>query len=128
VLASLNASQVVDLYAGRMQIEQTFRDLKNAQWGMGLRNSQTRALQRLASLLLIGALLTYALWLIGLAARGAGFDISYGSRKKSALTLSILSLATQWLQDHQRPCLIITKRQIADALIRLVSLVRTLDF
>lgn len=125
-LAALNASQVVDIYAGRMQIEQTFRDLKNTQWGMGLRSSQTRALDRLASLLLIGALLTYALWLIGLAARAAGFDLRYGSGRKAPHTLSVLSLATQWHEASHRPAISI--RQLKDALALLTSLVRTYDF
>lgn len=125
-LVSLNASQVIDIYAGRMQIEQTFRDLKNTQWGMGLRSSQTRVLQRLASLLLIGTLLTYALWLIGLTARATGFNVMYGSQRKSASTLSILSLATQWLQDCH--CVAISRREINDALGLLIALVRTYDF
>lgn len=125
-LAILNASQIVEIHAGRMPIEQTFRDLKTTQWGMGLRSSQTRALQRLATLLLIGALLTYALWLIGLAARAAGFDASYGSRRKSPSTLSILSLATQWQQASYRPA--ISTRQLRDALALLTSLVKAYDF
>ena len=65
-----------------MQIEQTFRDLKNVQWGMGLRTSQTRSASRLAILNLIGALLSYALWLIGLAMRSAGRQVAYGSQNK----------------------------------------------
>lgn len=125
-LASLDASQVVNMYAGRMQIEQAFRDLKNNQWGMGLRNSQTRALERLASLLLIGALLAYALWLIGLAALEAGFNASYGSRAKSTSTLSILSLARQWLEAHHRPP--ISRRQLKEALIQLILLVQVYEF
>lgn len=125
-LASLSASQIVDIYAGRMQIEQTFRDLKNTQWGMGLRSSQTRVPQRLACLLLIGALLTYALWLIGLAARAAGFDAGYGGARKAPSTLSLLSLATQWLEARHRPG--ISRRQLNGALDLLTALVRSYEF
>lgn len=124
-LASLRADQVINLYAGRMQIEQTFRDLKNPQWGMGLRNSQTRKAHRLASLLLIGALLTYALWLIGLAARKVGFDIRYGSKLKAPNTLSILSLAMRCLNSRQRPRIL--RSHIRDALKELASMVRTYE-
>lgn len=99
-LATMSADQAVKLYAGRMQIEQTFRDLKNPQWGMGMRDSQTRKRHRLAILLLIAALATYALWLIGLTALGQGYRLAYGSAKKSASTLSILSLARHWLTDR----------------------------
>lgn len=125
-LAQLRAADIVKIYAGRMQIEQTFRDLKNAQWGMGLSNSQTKKLPRLAALLLIGALLTYALWLIGLAARNAGYEVRYGSRTKADNTLSILSLATHWLHDCRR--LPLTWKDIKSALSELTSLVRPWEF
>ncbi|MGW8389800.1 IS4 family transposase [Pseudoduganella sp. HUAS MS19] len=121
-LASLNAEQIANIYAGRMQIEQTFRDLKNAQWGMGLRLSQTHTLRRLAILLLLGTLLTYALWLIGLAARKTGFSVAYGSRAKAASTLSILSLAMHWINEAQPPSIHLT--DIKHALIELISMVR----
>ncbi|MGW8390392.1 IS4 family transposase [Pseudoduganella sp. HUAS MS19] len=121
-LASLNAEQVANIYAGRMQIEQTFRDLKNAQWGMGLRFSQTYTLRRLAVLLLLGALLAYALWLIGLAARKIGFNVAYGSRAKAASTLSILSLAMHWISEAQPPSIHLT--DLKHALVELISMVR----
>lgn len=98
-LAPLNAVQIVELYRGRMQIEQSFRDLKNPRWGLGLSHSQTRNPKRLAVLLLIGTLAMYALWLIGLAARSSGYDIEYGSRKKAPYTLSVISLAQWWLRE-----------------------------
>lgn len=120
-LEGISADQVVQLYAGRMQIEQTFRDLKNAQYGLGLSTSQTRAAVRLNALNLIGALLTYALWLIGLALRRAGHNVGYGSRVKAATTLSILSLASYWLGQPKIPP--ITKRQLIEALAEFISMV-----
>ncbi len=99
-LASLNAAQIVELYGGRMQIEQSFRDLKNPRWGLALSHTQTRNPKRLAVLLLIGALAIYALWLIGLAARASGYCIEYGSRKKAKSTLSVISLAQWWLREE----------------------------
>ena len=122
-LSKLGAKTVVALYSARMQIEQTFRDLKNAQWGMGLSTSQTRKPNRLAALLLIAALLGFALWLIGLAVRKQGYDIRYGSRKKAATTLSILSLAQHWLLEIKRRKL--SRRQLDEALIGLAAMVMT---
>ena len=122
-LAKLSAQAVVDLYAKRMQIEQSFRDLKNPAYGMGLSTSQTRKLNRMRILLLIGALLSYALWLIGLSARQKGFEIGYGSKKKAPNTLSILSLAQLWLSTV-RPKLL-SKRQINTASKELASMVVT---
>jgi hypothetical protein len=91
-LAALSAKEVVRIYAGRMQIEQTFRDVKNPRWGLALSESQTRKPQRLAILLLIGALTWYALWLIGVAIRTSGYRIEFDS-KTAAQVLSVISLA-----------------------------------
>lgn len=124
-LAHLTADHVVLIYSGRMQIEQTFRDIKNAQWGLGLSHSQTYNIQRLAILLLLGALLTFALWLIGLAARNAGYNITYGSRTKAAATLSILSLAMHWIEDNHRPMINLTN--LKHALTEMQKMVRTYE-
>jgi hypothetical protein len=124
-LSTLGAAKIVALYAARMQIEQTFRDLKNGQWGMGLRHSQTRQPARIANLLLIGALLGLALWLIGLCARATGYRIAYGSKAKATTTVSILTLARQWLTDGQPVAL--RRRQLDDALIELASILMTYE-
>jgi len=101
-LASMSADKIVNCYSGRMQIEQTFRDVKNAQLGLGLSKSQTRDPLRFSILLLIGALAIYALWIIGLTAQHHGFKIQYGSRQKAKQTLSILSLAQWWIREAPR--------------------------
>jgi hypothetical protein len=124
-LAALSAKDVVALYAGRMQIEQTFRDVKNGQWGLGLKNSQTRKHKRLAILFLLGALITYALWLIGLAAIRRGYRVCYGSKAKAPSTLSTISLAQSWLNERHRPSP--SKRQIAEGLRELASMVMRLE-
>jgi hypothetical protein len=119
-LSTLSADAAVTMYGTRMQIEQTFRDLKSNQWGMGLTSSQTRNAKRLGVLLLIAALLSFTLWLIGLAARRSGYCIQYGSRKKAATTLSILSLARHWLLEAKST--MPTRRQLDEALIELMSM------
>ncbi len=98
-LAHRSAAQVVDIYGCRMQIEQTFRDTKNPRWGLGLSQSQTRAPDRWSILLMVGALVIFALWMIGLAVQQQGYRIEYGSRKKAGKTLSIISLARWWLEQ-----------------------------
>jgi hypothetical protein len=124
-LSTLGAAKIVALYAARMQIEQTFRDLKNGQWGMGLCHSQTRQPARIANLLLIAALACLALWLIGLCARAAGYRIQYGSKAKAATTVSILTLARQWLTEMRPRAL--RRRQLDDASIELASLLMTYE-
>jgi hypothetical protein len=58
----LSANAVVKLYARRMQIEQSFRDLKSHRYGVGFEDSQTRSAPRLAVLLLIQALVGFLAW------------------------------------------------------------------
>ena len=64
-LAHLSAQAIVALYGQRMQIEQAFRDTKNARFGLGLANSASRTPARLAVLALIASLAEFVLRLIG---------------------------------------------------------------
>jgi len=57
-----HAAQIVALYAKRMQIEQSFRDLKSHRFGMAFEDSLTRKSERLSILLLILALVSFAAW------------------------------------------------------------------
>jgi hypothetical protein len=116
----MSAAAVVAIYSGRMQIEQTFRDIKNPRWGLGLSDSQTRQPERLATLLLIGALACYALWLIALAVRASGYRIEFGSKKKAAHALSLISLARWWIAEQGRMTL--SRRQLDQALKLLRSM------
>jgi hypothetical protein len=98
-LAALDAQTVVDIYSGRMQIEQSFRDVKNPRWGLGLSLSQTTRPERLAILLLIGALAMFALWLIGLVAQARGYRVRFGSSCRAGSAVSVISLARWWLDE-----------------------------
>ena len=64
-----NSKQLVTLYARRMQIEETFRDIKSPQYGMGLRHSNSRCTKRFDILLLIVMLAEWLLRLLGLIAQ-----------------------------------------------------------
>lgn len=121
-LAELDAQAVVDLYAGRMQIEQSFRDVKNPRVGLGLSLSQTTRPDRLVILLMIGALAMFACWLIGLIAQARGYRASFGSRAKAASALSIISLARWWLGEPAHRVTRFRKREEAIALETLRNL------
>jgi hypothetical protein len=56
---------VVNLYARRMRIEESFRDLKSGDLGAGLEHSRTAKCERLAHLLVLFALAQLAAWLTG---------------------------------------------------------------
>jgi hypothetical protein len=90
---SSNAQAIVDLYNVRMQIEQTFRDLKNHRWGWSLRHCLSRHHSRLELLLLIGALATFVQQVIGIAAEAAGAHRRYQANTiKSRRVLSYFVL------------------------------------
>lgn len=71
-LSSPNARQLVKLYARRMQIELSFRDLKSHRYGQGFEDSLTRSGARLQILLLVGTLAAFASWLVGLGCEATG--------------------------------------------------------
>jgi len=76
-LRHLSAKQLVGIYAKRMQIEQSFRDLKCERFGCAFKYSLTRDPKRIAILLLIHALATFVAWLAALSVTRAA-HIRYG--------------------------------------------------
>lgn len=83
-LAHLSAQAIVAIYTQRMQIEQSFRDTKNARFGLGLANSASRTPERLAVLSLIASLAEFVLRLIGQCAinHRLQYDLQLTNRKK----------------------------------------------
>lgn len=68
-LHDFGAKQIVRLYKTRMQIEEGFRDTKSTTRGLGIANARYTSYARAANLLLIAALASFMLWLIGCLAR-----------------------------------------------------------
>jgi len=66
-------SAVVDIYRMRMQIEQTFRDLKSHRYGWSMRHIRSRCSRRIDLLLLIAAIAALAMHVIGITIRGSSF-------------------------------------------------------
>lgn len=73
-LDARSAAQVVAIYARRMQIEQSFRDLKSHRFGVGFEDSLTRVGSRSAILLMLHAMACFAAWI---AARTASPKLYY---------------------------------------------------
>lgn len=65
----LSANEVMLIYKKRMQAEESFRDLKNTRYGLGLRHCRSYQTQRLNIALLIATLAMLTLWLFGIAAK-----------------------------------------------------------
>ena len=116
------ARRIMKLYAKRMQIEETFRDLKGHRWGFGLELARCQSVERRQALLLIATFATLVLWLAGLAARARRWEAHFQAntvryrRVHSAVFLGRevlkhphldfkpieLQWATQWLRDLLR--------------------------
>lgn len=57
---------IVTYYKKRMQIEQNFKDIKNQELGLGLRQNQSQTIDRISMLWLLACLIIIISWWIGL--------------------------------------------------------------
>lgn len=64
---SYSPKQIVNIYSSRMQIEESFRDMKCSQYGIGLKSSRTYKKERLQVLVVIAALVNAFTWILGKA-------------------------------------------------------------
>jgi len=87
------AAYVVDLYAKRMQIEETFRDAKNHRFGWSLSRVRTECLKRAATLLLLAAVALTVVTLLGMAAERRGVHRGYQANTSRKRVLSFFVLA-----------------------------------
>jgi len=95
-LDSISAEDAARLYSKRMQIEEAFRNLKSERFGLGFDASRSKQGNRIAVLLLIAALATFILRMIGQAA--AKRDIArhcQSNTRRSRPVLSVITLARQ---------------------------------
>lgn len=87
--ATQDPKQVTIIYKQRMRIEENIRDTKCTSYGLGLKKSLSRTVNRMNVLLLIAALATFVAWLAGLFITNIGkaTDFQAHSAKiKSALS------------------------------------------
>jgi hypothetical protein len=113
-------ARIKRVYASRMQIEETFRDMKSHRWGLGLRYCRSRSAKRLQVLLLVAALATLALWLVGLAARRLGLSRRFqANTERRRAVLSDVFVGRQLLRRERAS---LTERLLHDALNVLQSL------
>jgi hypothetical protein len=95
-LDHLSAHAVVAVYAQRMQIEESFRDLKSEHFGLGFSAGRTKQKNRLAVLLLIACLASFVLRLIGEVGKAKQMEFQFQSNtRRSRPVLSVISLALQ---------------------------------
>lgn len=69
---SVKANKVVNIYRQRMQIEESFRDTKNGKLGVSLEYANSKSVERYDNLLLIAAVMLFALWSLGFVSSQLG--------------------------------------------------------
>jgi hypothetical protein len=100
-LAYLSADAVISLYAQRMQIEESFRDSKNERLGLGLSASRSRSRERIGVLLLIAAIASFMLRLIGEIAKHGHLERQCQSNTRTdRAVLSVITLARQLIRKR----------------------------
>ena len=76
-LSSYSADQIIKIYAGRMQIEESYRDVKNHRFGWSFSHAKSRDTKRLEILLLIATIANIVMTLVGQAAEAQGIQRRY---------------------------------------------------
>ena len=92
--------KVVTLYKQRMQIEESFRDTKNAKLGISLSFANSRSAERFDNLLLIAALMLFILWCIGYSVSALQGDSALqANTEKKRRVLSYIYLGREAVDD-----------------------------
>ena len=95
------AKKIIGLYKTRMQIEESFRDMKSSHRGLSLSESLTRDPHRLSILVLIGTLAAYTLWMLGKLVEATKQDWQYQSSSvKTRRVLSTFSIGCHAIRDR----------------------------
>jgi Transposase DDE domain len=82
--------QGVGIYKRRMEIDEGIRDVKSHRWGWSFEDSQSRKAERLEGLLLVAALGSYGVVMVGLAAEQR--QMQYHYQVNTIRTRRVLSL------------------------------------
>jgi hypothetical protein len=120
------AKQVKNIYATRMQIEETFRDVKSTRFGLGFELNATYKTKRLQILLMIVMLALFVLWILGLVAKMTNQHRHYQANTvKIKNVLSVNFIGLRVASDER---FVMTQDDIIKALEQLYNIaLRTLD-
>lgn len=97
-LKQASARDVVNLYARRFTIEETFRDQKDARFGLGMRHTRVKTPQRRDRLFFLAALAQALLTLLGAAGERCGLDKGLKPNTSTKRTLSLFNQGCYWFE------------------------------
>ena len=86
-----SGADIVKLYGKRFTIEESFRDLKNLHFGMGLSDTRISSPERRDRILLVGAVAASLLTLLGAAGESLGLDMKMKANTVKTRTHSLLN-------------------------------------
>ena len=90
------AAEVVSRYSRRFTIEETFRDIKDNHFGMGLSATHIGSPERRDRLLFISALAQALLTLLGSAGEACGLDRTLKANTVARRTMSLFNQGSYW--------------------------------
>jgi hypothetical protein len=96
----LPAAQVIGLYGRRMQIEESFRDVKSVRWGFTLRHVRLSACGRYERLMMVLALATLFLASVGARAERDRRHRRWMANTSRQRTLSWLTLGRMCWEEY----------------------------
>lgn len=97
-----HTKKVIAIYEKRMQIEESFRDLKSTRYGFGLTHAYSRCSKRITLLLLIAMLAALVAWLTGYAMEQSNMHYQFQVNSiKSKRVLSFFFLGCRGIQRQQ---------------------------
>jgi len=85
------AAEIANLYSRRFTIEESFRDMKNLRFGMGLSDTHIGSPERRDRILLVGAVAAGLLTLLGAAGEAVGLDRRMKANTSKERTHSLLN-------------------------------------
>lgn len=97
-LEGWKARDVVNVYAKRFTIEETFRDQKNPRFGLGMNHTRAKTPERRDRLFLLAALAQALLTLLGAAGERCGIDRYLKANTSKKRTMSLFSQGCYWFQ------------------------------
>jgi hypothetical protein len=105
--------RVIKIYSSRMQVEESFRDIKNPRYGFGLRNSRTLGVKRLTNLFLVGLIGTLLVWIMGLCAKAHNLQHTFQTNSiKNRAVLSVFFIGCRVVKKG----ISFLKKELLDAL------------
>ncbi|QFU25193.1 IS4 family transposase [Shewanella eurypsychrophilus] len=120
--SSTTAKKIVKCYATRMQIEESFRDVKT---GLKMNDSRTRIVRKLNVLLIIASLSQFMLYLLGLAVKAADKHRQYQANSiKHRNVLSNQFIGLRAYKDKKLKLLKLLKHHWRAAISSLKEIVR----